>query len=270
MTGDEVLTALSALGEDPSASRVERVLEFIDHVTLSADDREKVVCRAVDMARRRLDLVSQRATLPYPNHWPFPPDFRLDQMKTQELDLSNIDLDAKVLTDCGYRRVSRKYCILARIDRPNWTEWLVENTHHTRETIDRMVSSDKFGHLQSYYANVGSRDHIVVSKDISEQVPASGRDAVGYVQVTTKIEWRGEVRGDHQMEALLRELGISFEAYDSGYYLGCEADSVQLRTLRERGHLALFEPVRATFTVDRPTDVLDEVVTSASSPANHE
>ncbi|ABO60311.1 hypothetical protein LA345_37425 (plasmid) [Burkholderia vietnamiensis] len=55
ITGEEVLIALSSLGEDPDASRVERIRSKIDPMQVHSGDRDEFVRHAVAEARQLVD-----------------------------------------------------------------------------------------------------------------------------------------------------------------------------------------------------------------------
>jgi hypothetical protein len=58
---DEVVLALSALGEDPSARRVDQLLEIVDASELAErDGHEELVRAAVDTARQKLDASARQ------------------------------------------------------------------------------------------------------------------------------------------------------------------------------------------------------------------
>jgi hypothetical protein len=60
---------------------------------------------------------------------------------------------ARELTESGYRRVSRKHCILSRIDKGDWNK--------------------KHPHCPDFYRRIYSKDKIFVPRIISEAVPTS-------------------------------------------------------------------------------------------------
>ncbi|WP_199032185.1 hypothetical protein [Ralstonia sp. ASV6] len=63
-TREEVLSALSAIGEDPDGSRVERVWAQLAKVDLPPGEREKEIRLAVEDARRVLDAAPERSRTP--------------------------------------------------------------------------------------------------------------------------------------------------------------------------------------------------------------
>lgn len=82
-------------------------------------------------------------------------------MNTQTL------MTAEHLIAKGYRVVSRKHKLIARVDRPDWREFL---------------KSCGLGHCDAdFYRRVYSKDCITVSRDVLQDVPNSNADPVGYV-----------------------------------------------------------------------------------------
>ncbi|WP_199031419.1 hypothetical protein [Ralstonia sp. ASV6] len=55
LSREDILNALSALGEDPVASRVDQVRELVDAATLPMGEPDEVIRAAVDTARQKLD-----------------------------------------------------------------------------------------------------------------------------------------------------------------------------------------------------------------------
>lgn len=104
---------------------------------------------------------------------------------------------AKALTEVGYRRVSNKYCMLARIDRPDWLDVLAAHCGRARADFYIMeqpdssklgtapyAMSDEVGSSwKDFYRRVLSKDVITVSPEVSKLVPPSGWDSVEYIEV---------------------------------------------------------------------------------------
>ncbi len=80
---------------------------------------------------------------------------------------------AAQLTAAGYRRVSRKFGGLARIDRLDWWPFLEEQGLR----IDLLTRGDWADH----YRRVYSKDCVEVPHAVSEKVPTSGHDPVGFI-----------------------------------------------------------------------------------------
>lgn len=76
--------------------------------------------------------------------------------------------DAQKLIASGYRIVSRKFRIAARVDREDWVEFCQKRGHP--------VDPD-------WYRRVLSRDQITVTPKQVREIPNSGHDKTGYVEV---------------------------------------------------------------------------------------
>jgi hypothetical protein len=82
-------------------------------------------------------------------------------------------LPAKELTDMGYRRISNRYRIISRIDRPDWIKWLEDKG---------FMISFPLGSTADFYRRVFSKDKIEgVKLSVYKKIPPSGHDYVGYV-----------------------------------------------------------------------------------------
>lgn len=91
-----------------------------------------------------------------------------------------IENRASTLIRQGYRRISSRYCHLARIDRPDWKEVLAMHMGWRPEQIEPMINS-QHGAFQDFYRRVLTKDTITVSRLISVRVPTSGYDSIGYI-----------------------------------------------------------------------------------------
>jgi len=76
---------------------------------------------------------------------------------------------AKQLRSMGYRVVSRKHRIVARIDRPDWRETVI-NINDERQAADQ-------------YRRVHSKDTLIVSHGALKQIGSSGGSSKGYVEL---------------------------------------------------------------------------------------
>lgn len=76
---------------------------------------------------------------------------------------------AKQLKKSGYRIVSRKYGIAARVDRQDWEQFCKDNGHP--------VNAD-------WYRRCLSKDTITVGSGIARSLPTSCHDNTGYVEKT--------------------------------------------------------------------------------------
>lgn len=95
---------------------------------------------------------------------------------------------ADVLTSLGYRRISRKYGIVSRIDRPDWREVLAAYHPYGMAWVNGM----SIGEAADHYRRRRSNDKLEIG-DVALLVPKSNFDPVGYVpdpgnsaQATTK------------------------------------------------------------------------------------
>lgn len=76
--------------------------------------------------------------------------------------------DTRTLIASGYRIVSRKFRIAARVDRPDWQEFCAKHGHP--------VDPD-------WYRRILSRDTVTVTPKQVHEIPNSGHDKTGYVEV---------------------------------------------------------------------------------------
>lgn len=83
------------------------------------------------------------------------------------------ELSAEELIKRGYRRTSNKFCILARIDREDWLEFMADE-HPNMMRMDQASLAD-------FYRRVYSKDK--VTSPASRDVPSSNHDPVGYVEL---------------------------------------------------------------------------------------
>ena len=81
------------------------------------------------------------------------------------------ELTAKQVKALGYRIISSKYRMAARVDREDWREFCEKNGHP--------VDAD-------WYRRCLSKDKITLSAIIAKQLPNSGHDTTGYVQPKTQ------------------------------------------------------------------------------------
>lgn len=90
----------------------------------------------------------------------------------------------------GYRRVSNKYRIVSRIDRPDWREFMAKEHAPWDPQGDGMgwvfLLGRQAGSAEDHYRSVYSKDNIEnIPNEIFKQIPGSGYDPVGYVNLTT-------------------------------------------------------------------------------------
>lgn len=87
--------------------------------------------------------------------------------------------DPKTLAARGYRRVSRSHGMIARIDRPDWLEFVAEKMHTTVESL----KASRPGTWESHYRRVYSKDVLTLNPiSLALQVHPSDGDSTGYVE----------------------------------------------------------------------------------------
>lgn len=83
-------------------------------------------------------------------------------------------MTADELARKGYRRVSNKFGMVARIDRSDWLEIMIEAHSNWKETEHSMIAD--------YYRRCVTQDVLTVPLEVSRWVPSSTNDPVGYVR----------------------------------------------------------------------------------------
>ena len=78
----------------------------------------------------------------------------------------------------GYRCTSRKYGILARIDRPDWVEFL---KHELMREDEEGLPNLGDGGWEDFYRRVHSKDKIEISPARARKFPTSCWDPIGFV-----------------------------------------------------------------------------------------
>lgn len=80
----------------------------------------------------------------------------------------------------GYRRISKRNKIIARIDREDWLQHMAE---HFGISLMELIAdmNEKVGHYEDYYRRNLSKDRHEVSLITSRTVPSSFEDPTGYV-----------------------------------------------------------------------------------------
>ena len=88
---------------------------------------------------------------------------------------------AQELSDQGYCRVSNKYRIVARIDREDWIQWIIDKDNMNITVADFYTKDGDLSYSWAdYYRRVYSRDKIEnVPSAIFKLLPSSG-DGVGF------------------------------------------------------------------------------------------
>lgn len=83
-------------------------------------------------------------------------------------------------TTMGYRRISKRKNLIARIDREDWLQHMAEHFEMTLlELITKM--NEMPGYYEDYYRRNLSKDRHEVSLTTSRTVPSSFGDSTGYV-----------------------------------------------------------------------------------------
>jgi hypothetical protein len=80
---------------------------------------------------------------------------------------------AETLSRMGYRRISNKFGMVARIDRPDWLE-VMRKKHPNWENAEVSMIAD-------YYRRCVSKDVLTLPLEVSRWVPSSNHDPIGYV-----------------------------------------------------------------------------------------
>ncbi len=84
--------------------------------------------------------------------------------------------DMPALVALGYRRTSRKYGIISRVDRPDWKEFLARK--------GMLIGPGREGNGADHYRACYSKDKIELGTEfayLALEVPTSGHDAVGFI-----------------------------------------------------------------------------------------
>lgn len=84
----------------------------------------------------------------------------------------------------GYRKVSNNHCIVTRIDREDWVEYLAQKMRRApADFIVRdgsgMISPSWCDHYRRTYSN----DKIYVTREDIKKFKGSGYDPIGYVDI---------------------------------------------------------------------------------------
>lgn len=89
---------------------------------------------------------------------------------------------AKMLTDMGYRKVSNRHLMVARIDHPDWVEHLANKM---RLAPADFVVRDGSGQISAdwcdHYRRCYSEDEATVSNRVFRLMKSSGNDKCGFI-----------------------------------------------------------------------------------------
>jgi len=80
----------------------------------------------------------------------------------------------------GYRRVSNKFGMIARIDRKDWQQFLADEGYY--------LGANHEGNMADTYRRVYSQDKKDVPLEVSQRIPSSNHDTCGYVQIGPEEE----------------------------------------------------------------------------------
>jgi L-fucose isomerase-like protein len=99
---------------------------------------------------------------------------------------------ARLLASQGYRRVSWKYRIVSRLDRPDWAEHMAAEMRRPVADFCANGYDNKhrpvYGHTpaanwEDHYRRVYSKDILEgVPQDVFRHIPSSGADRTGYLE----------------------------------------------------------------------------------------
>ena len=91
--------------------------------------------------------------------------------------------DPKQLAAAGYRRISRKFGMLARVDRVDWLTFLSKELTFTAKDAAAWFEREQHnrGSWADYYRRVHSKDKIEIPVAIALKVPASCHDPIGFI-----------------------------------------------------------------------------------------
>jgi hypothetical protein len=82
----------------------------------------------------------------------------------------------------GYRIISRRHRMAARVDRPDWKQFMAQQIAPWDPQGEGMAWVEHLGNdAADQYRRVYSRDQITVSATAMHQIPSSCHDPIGYV-----------------------------------------------------------------------------------------
>ncbi len=85
------------------------------------------------------------------------------------------------LVNQGYSRVSRNYCHLSRIDRPDWRNHMAQDHAPWDWRGEGLSWTNSIADAQDFYRRCLSKDVITVEEAISKMVPTSCWDSCGFI-----------------------------------------------------------------------------------------
>lgn len=95
-------------------------------------------------------------------------------------------MDPVALIASGYRRVSNRYRLVARIDRPDWIDILARDLLRSPAEFYVPGAKEPAGMWADHYRRCFSRDTLTLDPDVFYQIPTSCHDPVGFVPPSTK------------------------------------------------------------------------------------
>jgi len=81
----------------------------------------------------------------------------------------------------GYRIISRKYGVVARIDRSDWKEYMASKHCNGMDWVEVL---DRLNHAEDHYRRCYSNDKIELIPDrlLVEVIPNSNSERTGYIE----------------------------------------------------------------------------------------
>lgn len=73
----------------------------------------------------------------------------------------------------GYRRISNKFGMVARIDRPDWLDVMLKAHPNWKSSEVSMIAD--------YYRRCVTKDVLTVPLEVSRFIPSSNHDSTGYI-----------------------------------------------------------------------------------------
>jgi hypothetical protein len=90
--------------------------------------------------------------------------------------MRDVEYDVPSLIARGYRRVSRRFGMVARVDREDWREYMAEKLHKTPAQINAAANI-----WADHYRRVYSKDVLTLPQAKALKVPASAGDSIGWI-----------------------------------------------------------------------------------------
>lgn len=90
----------------------------------------------------------------------------------------------ETLVSRGYRKTSNAYCIVSRIDRPDWLQWMAANLGGRGRAVADFYDTKTglpSGSWCDHYRRVRSKDTLVIPREMIQAFPTSSFDNTGFV-----------------------------------------------------------------------------------------